>query len=537
MCKLFRQWFAAALILFGATCPSCFNADDYDFDRLTEVKWNPEYAAPIVYGSLSIGHLLNDEDSTLLREKEDGTLYLLFEDTLETRNLNDLVSIPNHTLSKTYGSPIMLTVNPGETYTLRDDGVIDLRGEPELSEEELYEAIIREGVMEYEIFCGINADVDISLTFPTITDENGDALEIYVGISYGSFQDVKNLDGLTMDFTALEPAYNQLPFTFEATISPGSGTLTLMPGTFFDLRLGFRDIGYDMITGYFGQQEVALPEDAVSVGLSGDAFSDMEITLADATIELEAINEYGAAALVIFDAFEARKGGDKMDVVLSDGGLIAVSAPDMPGESASTVVRVQNAAEIFNFKPDELYYITRARLNPDGRPARDNFMLGSSQLKVRFRAEAPLYGSAKGISISDTLELSFDEDFDETTVERAALKLKIENEFPLQADLQIFFADENYQVTGSLFNEKKHIIVACDVDSEGNMVPGGAGVYDDIIEIDKEDFNQLLKSEYLIMRAEMSTKKDGDNYPNVKLKKDYKLSIVMGLLTKFNLTF
>lgn len=532
----FKKWFAAALV--GATLPSCFNAGDYDFDRLTEVKWNPEYAAPLVYGSLTIGHFLNEEDSALLREKEDGSLYLLFEDTLETRNLNDLVYIPNHTLQKSYGTPIMVSMNPEETYTIEEDGVIDLSGEPELSEEELYEAVIKDGVLGYDIFCNIDADVDVFLVFPTILDDGGQALELSVKIARKYYEFNKDLDGYTMDFTALTPAFNQLPFTFRAEIHSGSEPLTLMPGTFFELDLSFSDIEYDIIYGYFGQQEVEIPADAINVGLTGDSFDGMEITLADATIELEAINEYGAPALVVFDAFEARKDGQKMDVILSDdGGAIPVSAPKTPGESASTIVRVANAADVFNFKPDELYYATRARLNPDGRTDEDNFMRDNSRLMVRFRAEAPLYGSAKGISLNDTLEVSLGEDFDDTKVENALLKLKIVNEFPLQANVQIFFADEFYQVTGSMFKETQNIIVSSETDANGNLVPGGAGVYDDVIVIDKEDFNQLLKSKYLIVQAEMSTKKEGDNYPDVKLKKDYKLSVEMGLQTKFNFTF
>lgn len=543
MSEIFKKWTSLLLLATGLMFPSCFDAGDYDFNRVSEVKWNPEYAVPLLYGSVGIRNFLNKEDSTFVREKEDGSLYLLFEDTLETRNLNELAVIPNHSLNRVYGSPVGLTINPGESQTIEENGIVDLRQEPELAEEELFQAIINGGDISYSVNSALSNSVnaDISVVFPTIRNQSGDSLKILVTLVENGLQSesgTKALSGYTMDFTTLDAGYNQLPYTFKAVIHSGSNQLNLPVGNFFNLNIGFYDIKYDFITGYFGQQEVTLPDDLISFGLTGDAFGEMQISLAEAAIELEAVNEYGVPGIVVFNAFEARRGTEKMDLVLSQAGGIPIAAPSSPGQSATTQVHVVNAAEIFNFRPDELYYSTTASINPDGRPQNDNFMLDSSLLKVRFRAEAPLYGSATGISLTDTLELSLGEDFEEAEVEKALLKVKISNEFPLEADVQVYFADENYQLLDSLFEEdQKKIIVACDIDAGGSLVPGGAGVYDEVIIVDKARFNHLLDTKYLLVHANMSTKKTGNGYPDVRLKADYKLSVEMGIQTKFNLTY
>lgn len=149
-----------------------------------------------------------------------------------------------------------------------------------------------------------------------------------------------------------------------------------------------------------------------------------------------------------------------------------------------------------------------------------------------------MWGSASDIVLEDTVEFSLG-DVEEVDVQKALLKVKIVNQFPIDANVQMFFTDENFNVTDSLFvGNQKNLIRSAEIDANGELIAGGEGLYDELIELDKTRFANLLDTKNVIIVAHLQTKRDPNDGtpPHVKFKESYKLDIDMGIQTEFDLT-
>ncbi len=524
----------------GWLCFSCsFNSDEYDFDRIAEVQWNPEYAIPLVSGSLSIMNLLGSHDSLALQQKEDGMLYFIYEDILESRDLNDIIVVPNHSFQKNYYvlSPVVVPAD-GSREIFNSQETIDLSNEPELEHEQLYEAHLKYGFIDYVISAENSTHVDVEISFPTIKNAQGDPLYIIENISEdgGTITGTASLAGYVMDLSTLTPGNNRFPMVFKVTANGGTSGAIVPLSDNFSLNVDFREIDYTEMRGFFGNQTVTLPEENVKIGPFTD-LADAEIVLGEANITLEVINDYRIPSQVDFQIFTAEKESGSVDITTTPATPIIINVPTSATESASTFVAVDEPGEIFNFRPEWIRYLANATINFTNQNI-ENFIKDTDRLKIKLTAETPLYGSAKGIHLYDTLDVDIDSDINEDEVTKALMKLSIVNEFPIQAAIQIYFADENYQVVDSLFTtvDEKNIIVPSKVDASGYLISNGEGKYDQLIEITGRRLTNLMDASYIILKTDMSTIKNGDSYPLVRFKADYKMYVDMGIQTKLNLS-
>ena len=139
-----------------------------------------------------------------------------------------------------------------------------------------------------------------------------------------------------------------------------------------------------------------------------------------------------------------------------------------------------------------------------------------------------------GITILDTLEVDLS-DIDKTNVLEAALKVTAQNEMPLDANLQIYLLDEDYQLKDSLLaGNQMHVVKASTVDAAGDLEH--AGVTNLELSLSPDRLSKLFTSRFLLVRAVMSTARDENNtLLNVKFRSNYRLNLNFGLLAKLNL--
>jgi hypothetical protein len=415
---------------------------------------------------------------------------------------------------------------------------IDIGTNPEIDQEQFYEAILKDGSLRYRIDAATNADAAVEISFPTIRKSGNQVLKIQFDILKFPSQPVEgivSLAGYTIDFTTLAPKYNKFPLIYKVEVKGGESGVLVPTTSKFDLDVKFYNLDYGLTRGYFGKQTVELAEDVIKIGPLAD-IGGAEMSIVGAKIEMEVINDYRIPSEVDFKFFEARKGNDKLTMTTNPEAPMYINAPSGTETSASTILSVTNASDIFNFRPDNLSYVALATINPKDLNI-ENFIKDTDRLIVKLKAEAPLYGWAKGLSMMDTMDISLGDDLN-FKVEKALMKLNIRNEFPLQATLQIYFTDENYVITDSLFitNDQRNIIMPSSVDDLGNLKSDGEGKYEKIIELSKSRFSNLMDASHLIMKTEMNTNKIGDTYPNVKFKAGYKLHVEIGIQTKLELS-
>jgi hypothetical protein len=117
----------------------------------------------------------------------------------------------------------------------------------------------------------------------------------------------------------------------------------------------------------------------------------------------------------------------------------------------------------------------------------------------------------------------------ETEIEKTFLKANILNQFPLEAFLQVYLADENYTHMDSLLSPQfTNIIRSGKVTAQGELME--EGIFNEEIPISKEKISKIFKAKYLIIAAKMNTTKAANGtQPYVLFKPEYKLKMKFGL--------
>lgn len=531
--------FLKGLLLLGGifSLSGCIDSSEFDPNNIAEVSWDPAYAVPVLYGSLGIDDILSAKDSAALSVYPDGLLYFKYEDKLESRNVGDLLSIPDRSLSRIYTFPsVSKSIPAGESdIVFQRNEVLDMNITPE----EFTNLLLKGGMASYTVSSDIQAQMEIAFKFPTVKRLD-EILEFKVqfngtnAIQTGNGS--KNLMGFDFDFSTLSPAYNKIPIEVTVTVFGGTSGETILLGDFVNYELSFSNFEYAFVAGYFGQQSVIIPPDLISVGQFGQTFDNAIIEFQEVNAQFQLVNEYGIPVRVALNKFEARKlTGEKMNIITNPASPFLVIPADLNGAGITTV-DVTNGQQVFDFEPDHIYYDASVQTNPGGRAI--NYAADTSKLTLNLITEIPLWGSARNILLEDTVEFSLSQDINDVEVKKALLKIGIVNQFPIDAQVQLYFTDTDYNIIDSLFTgDQKKLIQSANIDANGDLITGGEGVYDEIITLENQRFENLLNADFIIIVADLATTQNSDGtYPLVKFKSDYKLDVDMGVQTEFDLT-
>jgi hypothetical protein len=252
-----------------------------------------------------------------------------------------------------------------------------------------------------------------------------------------------------------------------------------------------------------------------------------DLSFAQPKIEFKVVNDVGVPTKVYFTTLEARKPGSSLPIQISPASPVTIGFPAVIGDSATTLVSVNNAKALVNFAPTQFYYKTHARIN-QGLTSGINFVADTSLLRLHLHVELPIYGHASNIKLADTLDINLS-DADRSEIVDAALKVKTTNQIPLLAHLQFYVADDAFHILDSLLApEQADLIKNSQVDAQGELL--SEGIVDTKISLSKDKLQKVLHATKLIIKARLNTSRDSNgNYPDVKFKIGYKMGIKLGL--------
>lgn len=518
-----RSWLYSIPLGLVLLCVSCLDQSEYDIDS---VNWNPSVALPLVNGKLQITDLLNNDDSTHVKTDPNGLLYIEYDHALQSQDIRELFDVPSKAVAKSFVLPGAIV--PPHTQDIRSDSILSTI-DFGMSPEKLNEIALSAGSVSYTTgllpqSSQLNYEVNLVLSgFKSRT--TGKALNTVIKGS-------GNID--LSDYT-LTLNDNKFDLKLVLIFKKSATSTTIAPSTSINIQLNFGTFKFIYIKGFLGDQTTALDPQTIDMGIfDGDIFKQAQISLAQPNVTVTIANGNGVPVQANFVKLEARKqGAAPLPIVLNPANPVSLSYPTVLGDSKSTTIAVSNVKALLDYAPTEIYYQANARINA-GLVAGNNFILDSSQMKVNFHVEVPLWGSATGIVLQDTLDvdLSGTEDSEITS---AALKLKLSNEFPLDGTIQLALTDDKYVLlTPLLTADQTHLIKGSTVNANGDLQ--SVGSYDNSIELDKEKIDNLFKAKHIILVAALQTSRNTQgSAQDVKFKADYSLSIEAGILATLNL--
>ncbi|MEI9918785.1 MAG: hypothetical protein WDO14_08275 [Bacteroidota bacterium] len=519
-----RSWLYSVLVGLTLLCVSCLDKSEYEIDS---VSWNPSVALPLVNGQLHITDILNDDDSIHFKTDSDGLLYVEYDKELQSTDIRKLFSIPSKSVAKSFILPG--AVIPPHNNDIRSDSIISAI-DFGMSPEKLNEIALNSGNVSFATSLlpqSSQLKYDMYLVLSGFKSRStGKALNAVINGS-------GNID--LSDYT-LSLTDNKFDLKLVLVFKKSTTSTTIAPATSVNVQLAFGDFKFIYIKGFLGDQVTSLEAQTVDLGIfDGGIFDQAEISLANPVVSINVINGNGVPVSADFVKIEARKqGSDPIKVLMNPANPVDLNFPTVLGDTKSTTVAVTNVKELLDYAPGQIYYQADARIN-SGLTSGNNFIMDTSQMRVNVHVEVPLWGSASGIVLQDTLDvdLSSAEDSD---VETASLKLKLLNQFPLDGNIQFVLTDEHYApITTLLTEDQSHLIEGSTVDANGELQ--SVGTYDNIIKLNDDKIENLFKAKHLIMIAALQTSRDGQTGtpPDVKFKADYSLSVEAGILATVKL--
>lgn len=510
----------ASLVTFFALL-SCVDEKDYSLDSLTV---NPSVAIPLTHGDLSIKDLIKDTDSVYVKVYPDDLVYLAYSQTLVTQDIKDLFTIPDKTINQSLTIPAgTIPAHPNDIQSTSLVEVIDFN----ISPEQLSEVDFNAGAITYSatlLPATSGLQFEVNLVSSDLTSKKTGATFNVRTSTTGS---------VPLSDYIVKLNKNKFNLSMVLILKPSTTAKVISPNTSVAISFRMAGMNFNYIKGFFGDQTANPPATALEIGAFGSSLAKANLSIAQPIVNLTVVNDYGVALKGTFIKLEGRKNGAVLPFQINPASPVIIASPTVLGNSATTKVSVTNAKELLDFGPTEFYYQLSARIN-QGITNGNNFLADTSKLRVKLEVEVPLYGSASGIQLSDTIKLNID-DIDESQIDNASLRVNVNNELPLDAKIQFYLADDKFKVIDSLLtNSQTSLVKGSTVTSTGDLQ--AMGIVEEEVLLDNAKINKLFLAKNIIIRALMNTSKDlAGQFPDVKFKSAYKMNVNLGL--KANLKF
>jgi hypothetical protein len=429
-------------------------------------SWQGEYLLPIAHGKLKIQDFISDEN---IQEESDHSLTFILSDTLFQLRLDTLLKTSDTSLVDSFRWTFSaLTIAPGQTvFSGQKESVYKVK------DIELKRLKIKSGKIFFQIYNTVDEKLLIHYELPKVS-KDGQSVEIDRLIDAGSsgaigyLEDSIDLADYNIDLTGvLGNKVNILLSSYTIKTNPDGAPTVINTGDQVKIVTSIRDLIPYYGSGYLGSNAAVY---ASSEYL--DVFNNISglIDLEEVDIEMQVQNGLGVDARLTFYELSTENTKTAAQKTLTApwiGNPVNINRAydEVPAEgpvhystySLDFNKTNSNIDELLEILPDSLRYDLKFELNPLGNISNGtDFIYLDETVNILMNTRIPLHLRTSGFTLGDTILVDIGDNertFLENTNE-ATLHLFATNYFPVQADLSIYFIDQNQQRIGVLSENK-----------------------------------------------------------------------------------
>jgi hypothetical protein len=388
---------------------------------------------------------------------------------------------------------------------------------------------LKSGTMSYNIDYGVRENAQLVITLPYVK-KNGvvfseiiplNSDHVNATIATGSF----DLAGYSFDLTGGGGHVNYLPASIVASVISSGNPVPITTTDSVKAVITIDQLAFSYIEGYLGTQSLNIPTDSLDFSFFKNPLG-ANISLADPKLTLKLKSSVGIPINGDLSA---------LSVIGEDGNTLAftgianplvINSPTVVGNTATTNINIDktstNVIAVLSSNPTSIIYGMTGTLNPGGPTT--NFITDSSSISVSMDLDVPLYGSVSGFVIKDTISFPV-EAF--ANVLSATLRTNITSEYPIEADVQMYFLDANYLVLDSLFSTGYQVVVpSSTIDLNGELVSASTKQTD--MPVDEAKVEMLKGAKYIVIASKLATANNGATA--AKFYSTYKMNVKLGVL-------
>lgn len=441
-------------------------------------NWDTELEAPIAKMTLTPQNVVPDGEVVPV---PNGLAYI-FDKPVFKLPVDSLLNIPDTTINYAFTAPVSLTISPGTMIPVYDNYL-----NFNITQAALLEAIVLNGSVDLEMYSYAPQPLEMKVFIPK-AKKNGQAFAQLENVpaanggSPGTLNTSRLLDGYSLDFTGDNGNLNnKLRLQISATLPAGAQPVTITAGQqLVGLTFKLRNIKPHYARGNLFTQEVNFSQDTLKIG----AFSIIKsgtVSLTDLLMRLNVTNSVGADLQVKVQeltGLNSRTGQTISLVHPLVGGSIninrAINNQWHTPEYISTFQQIEFNSGNSNLKafaenlPDKIKLRTKFIINPNGPLSGGNdFIYAAGNSEIGLYVETPFSLALSDLVLSDTVPINMEKLLANGKIKGVAFNLYVDNAFPLQANTQAFFMDENGTVSDSLFFSD--LIAPASVDGLNNV--------------------------------------------------------------------
>lgn len=528
----------SALIATMCILASC-TKDNFELDRLSnEVTYDGSFALPLAYSNVAFYQIIDRLDTTVsLRDNSDGYLSLFYESYVESKPVQDLLTIGDISYDKSINLSELLSrgtravhsisyeTTENISFSLYNDGI-------STDEAELDSMLVKSATLDFYLNANFGVTTRLTLEFPTIT-KNGaplkDSATFMASDANPNTHLNFNLDGYLIDLTKTSRRYNELPVKISVRLEYSDGDMP--SGGEAGIGLAFRDFRYKRIHGYFGHNTLFFQSDTIDIKVFKDQkkYTFDRVFFNDPKLQLRYWNTYGVPSRFYFTKLETHLNTEDriVDITsqnpnfpLSERNPFNLATASRYGDEIDDSVKLDkynsNLDQIVPARPSWIHFLANAETNPDNHE-HNNFILDESVLKAKINMELPLWGYLYNFKYNDTLNVDLSKLARDYPISRFAFVLSLDNAMPVEAFAQFYLVDDNFNILDSLVdNDKSMILEAAPIDANGKILKHIET--QTRIEFTKSQIAKLPQCTNIIMQLRCNTQ---DAY-NGKLMKIYR---------------
>lgn len=520
---------------------SC-NKEQFQLENLSdEIEIQTDLVAPLIHGSMGMGELVAEFDSSgYVGEFEDGLLYLTYADTLVDVKVDTLDLVIDGLYNEIYfdtevsGDPDFITSIPGDTIHFIKSKYFGFKT---TGDNRLDSIVFKGGELLTEIESTFEHAGFLTISSLDILDDNRDpySYTVQISSSTGDFVWSESLD-LDGYFLGTEQQGDSSVFRMDYDLALINSGNPVNPGDFCDINSNFLDMGFYSLFGKVDPSEVVTESGELEIPIYADFPELSHLKLADPRISIFTESSLGIPFELTLDSVIATaEDGSTETLELYEGHPFIIPAPtiDMVGETAYGEFYINNQTsnfqDLLNIAPHTLSYTATGDI---GSQSQNHFLLDTSRFLTEMEFLLPLDLAFTEYSLEDTLEFALGEDgIDTSLIKQVVVNLSIFNELPIELGFQVYLLDPSYIVLDSLLNGDPVFLASSEVDSEGKLVLASETSHN--IDFPKEKLGILDQTEYLWIEARLVTAESG--VPFVKFYSDYTLDFEVSFFAEIRI--
>jgi len=526
------------LIIIGSLLASCMPEDD--FQDIEIMAPSPSLSLPILNTSLKVGDLIRTEDGGMLEENPDGSYSLFYRQSYQTPSVSEFFpTVPPQDFQESYSLGYTMPAfwfSP-EPVTYEGTIALDMEGL------DIYGIECKQGSLNVSVNSDFDHDINVVMTLNDVIDENDDPLVLEFEMFNWGTRNVSKFVDLSGYYINTENS--QLNFTSELTIS-GSGQ-AIDANDEISFNLSIADLDFSYLEGNFPSVTIPVAADSFDIPLLAGAI-DGDIALnPNVTIDIQ--NSFGIPISPDLSNIFVRDNSGNVVQLQDEGDSQFLNSTfvlpymsdrnELPALMSKQINRDNsNLEEAFAKLPKGISYLFGFELSSSTEDT--SFITDNSSIGIDMEVEVPLEASFD-ISLEDTLALDLGAEQD---IEQLKLLIKTENDFPIDAYLQLYFLDADGEMIYDsnnepvrAFDEEAQLLKAAQITNSTTGETQAVSIDMPITTtLDAEKVDLIQNAGSILVRTNLQSKSEDANM--IKLYSSYgiRFSLAMQIQSSINVS-